>query len=326
VSDARLRELERRWLETQAVQDEAAYLLERVRVGDLERENLALAAMFGHGASGVGLTGDVLLHDYGRLRETSLDDQTLARLAHASCLAALTDDRLSLPVQAGLRRIVTACERFVESGVRVSAGPGFFDDVPSHGLAFRCLQDALDSLGFQHGWERVAAQVVPWLLGCGDPIRERVESRRGKPLELGDVIVCQSDAFSLDPPVENGVTYDLPLGDDLAAALASEIVQRGEGWDVGEPIREDYGTVLLCRFDTQTYCVTVQWVPIRGGDNFWAISFHHARGFWGVLLRRPVNYEQLAHLKSVVFQIVQASPSRFVRPEWLLDAAFDEEV
>ncbi len=38
MSDSKLRELERRWRETQAVEDEAAYLLERVRVGELEQE------------------------------------------------------------------------------------------------------------------------------------------------------------------------------------------------------------------------------------------------------------------------------------------------
>jgi hypothetical protein len=52
VSDARLRELERRWKETNSPDDEAAYLLERVRVGDLTRERLELAAYCGHeGAS-----------------------------------------------------------------------------------------------------------------------------------------------------------------------------------------------------------------------------------------------------------------------------------
>ncbi len=48
MSDARLRELERRWKETQSPDDEAAYLLERVRVGDLTRERLELAAYCGH--------------------------------------------------------------------------------------------------------------------------------------------------------------------------------------------------------------------------------------------------------------------------------------
>ena len=48
MSDTRLRELERRWKETGSPDDEAAYLLERVRVGDLTQERLELAAYCGH--------------------------------------------------------------------------------------------------------------------------------------------------------------------------------------------------------------------------------------------------------------------------------------
>ena len=48
MSDSRLRELERRFRKTGAVEDEAAYLLERVRVGDLAQEKLELAAYCGH--------------------------------------------------------------------------------------------------------------------------------------------------------------------------------------------------------------------------------------------------------------------------------------
>lgn len=51
MSDQRLRELERRWRETGAVVDEAAYLLERVRVGDLDLERLELAAYCGSAAA-----------------------------------------------------------------------------------------------------------------------------------------------------------------------------------------------------------------------------------------------------------------------------------
>lgn len=50
MSDTKLRDLERRWRETGTVDDEAAYLLERVRVGDLTRERLDLAAYLGHRA------------------------------------------------------------------------------------------------------------------------------------------------------------------------------------------------------------------------------------------------------------------------------------
>ena len=48
MSDARLRELERRWRESGSTEDEAAYLRERVRVGDLTQERLELAAYCGH--------------------------------------------------------------------------------------------------------------------------------------------------------------------------------------------------------------------------------------------------------------------------------------
>lgn len=51
MTDARLRELERRWKETGAVEDEAAYLLQKVRAGALTQERLELAAYCAHEAS-----------------------------------------------------------------------------------------------------------------------------------------------------------------------------------------------------------------------------------------------------------------------------------
>ncbi len=57
MSDARLRELERRWKETNSPDDEAAYLLERVRVGDLTRERLELAAYCGQEGASRALGG-----------------------------------------------------------------------------------------------------------------------------------------------------------------------------------------------------------------------------------------------------------------------------
>ncbi|MBX3470000.1 MAG: hypothetical protein KF878_24245 [Planctomycetes bacterium] len=49
MSDATLRHLERRWLQTGSADDEAAFLLRRVRSGALSPERLALAAYCGHG-------------------------------------------------------------------------------------------------------------------------------------------------------------------------------------------------------------------------------------------------------------------------------------
>ena len=51
MSDERLRDLERRWRLTEAVDDEAAYLLERVRVGDLDQARLELVAYLGRRAA-----------------------------------------------------------------------------------------------------------------------------------------------------------------------------------------------------------------------------------------------------------------------------------
>jgi len=48
MTDQRLRELERRWQEAGAVVDEAAFLLERVRVGELVVDDLRRAAYCGH--------------------------------------------------------------------------------------------------------------------------------------------------------------------------------------------------------------------------------------------------------------------------------------
>lgn len=48
MSDDRLRALERRWRETGSADDEAALLLERVRLGRLDRGRLELAARWGH--------------------------------------------------------------------------------------------------------------------------------------------------------------------------------------------------------------------------------------------------------------------------------------
>lgn len=48
MSDTKLREAERRWRETGAAEDEGAYLVERVRAGELKRQRLMLAAYCGY--------------------------------------------------------------------------------------------------------------------------------------------------------------------------------------------------------------------------------------------------------------------------------------
>ncbi len=65
MSDEKLRELERRWKESGSVEDESAWLRERVRVGDLAPSKLQLVAELGDpaaqhalGHASVGLAGE----------------------------------------------------------------------------------------------------------------------------------------------------------------------------------------------------------------------------------------------------------------------------
>ena len=56
VTDARLRELERRWNQSGSVEDEAALLQERVRAGDLDEVSLARVGHLGYPAAKLALS------------------------------------------------------------------------------------------------------------------------------------------------------------------------------------------------------------------------------------------------------------------------------
>jgi hypothetical protein len=106
MSDERLREAERRWKESGSVEEEARYLLERVRVGDLTRDRLEFAAYLGH----VGAVQALAPRDVEPLwngRSVSLhtlfasDPSLPLRVGHAIANAVVArsedQDRLELP-------------------------------------------------------------------------------------------------------------------------------------------------------------------------------------------------------------------------------------
>ena len=96
MSDQRLRQLERRWRETGATHDEAAFLLERVRTGQLDQENLALAAYCGN-------TGAMAaMEEAAPERPDGLEEwvRGLARWRFGLARAAETAADLSLPIWA----------------------------------------------------------------------------------------------------------------------------------------------------------------------------------------------------------------------------------
>ena len=173
MSDQRLRDLEQRWRSTGLLADEVVFLLERVRVGALDPTKLRLAALIGHEACAVA-AGDVTPYDQRCLYKLDLDDETLARLAHASCLISLIDDGYPEDIRIRLRASVDACERFIAVGERVSPDdPHFYAAVPSSGHALGSLQTAHDLFGVLEAYRRLGPWLVPWLLGGGDPIRTR---------------------------------------------------------------------------------------------------------------------------------------------------------
>ena len=124
MSDAKLRELERRWKETGAVEDEAAYLLERVRVGELTQERLELAAYCGHDGAKRAIpsdrpftrdhvrSADTPLYYHVRLWALALGDICAPsdRVQVAACVIAVLADQAALPSEA-----ISSFERLLAS-------------------------------------------------------------------------------------------------------------------------------------------------------------------------------------------------------------------
>lgn len=138
MSDQKLRDLERRWKETGTVEDEAAYLLERVRVGDLSQERLELAAYCGHEGARKSLGWGFEVASLTRCLERALAvDQHLAarlllqvarRAAEASglaqpdplrCLRA-TEDWLADPSEPNRAAASVASQQTIASSIHRS--------------------------------------------------------------------------------------------------------------------------------------------------------------------------------------------------------------
>jgi hypothetical protein len=131
---------------------------------------------------------------------------------------------------------------------------------------------------------------------------------------VGEVLVFESEAFSLVPPTDRkGVRYDLPLGDDIADYLKSRIQDTGSEWSIMDPVREDFGSVLLLSREKATFTVTVSWQ----GDRNWALVFGQMHGCIGWLLRRKPDAETLSEIMSLVERHVFAEPGRFRNARWI---------
>lgn len=251
VADERLRRLERCWKETGAPQDEAAYLIEQLRLqgdlpwgsysrlaeldvpaamdllltrlqrGSLQGEHLRLAALLGHEparrGSGSPEPWDLLdprrawleaLNDWGRgaLRVglISMPDEGRIR-ATIAILNVTTRGRGMTRCQLAQ---VQAALRIAEADV-ASPTHEFLDGAPLYAIAeaggedvyspARCLTKCFVDSELSSGWPQSVASLIidqlelvtpaeaahvikqellPWALGCFDPIRERVLLRK----------------------------------------------------------------------------------------------------------------------------------------------------
>ncbi len=147
--DARLRDLARRARETGAPEDGAAWLLERVRTGDLGRENLRLAAHLGDPAATAALDDRAPVREPGELRAwaAALEHWGPDVLARASVAAAETI--LGARSPASVRAAIEAARAFVDQPTEarrwVARGAAtHFDRVSSQipSIAAECARDA----------------------------------------------------------------------------------------------------------------------------------------------------------------------------------------
>lgn len=205
MTDARLRELERRWRESGAERDHARFLVERLRTGELSLDRARLAAHLGDAAARAALGLAREPHDLAGQRAwaAALSDWGREVPGRAGVAAA----RLVLPVfDRGLnpdprpRRALRAAEQFlvcpcdrhegrallagdlVEAAAHDDAGTAVWEAVravvgPADGVA-GALEAVVVAAGRVTGVLAVRAAIrdalVPWALGYGDPLARRM--------------------------------------------------------------------------------------------------------------------------------------------------------
>jgi hypothetical protein len=116
-SDEKLRDLERTFRQTGSPDDEAAWLLERVRIGELTPERLELAAYCGHEAARRAIQTS---HGAASIKDLAT---YASRCGRPACVyAMLVACRLlieQLPDQSDARELLVIAEEWLEQGGKV---------------------------------------------------------------------------------------------------------------------------------------------------------------------------------------------------------------
>ena len=147
---------------------------------------------------------------------------------------------------------------------------------------------------------------------------------------LNVAAIFRSSRFSLEPPVENGVPYDVPLGDDLAAELALAVQRVAPQLRADQPIREDWGTVMDILADGERYRVSVQWLGYRHADaeETWGFSVSNPTrvGCLGMLLQKRLPARHEGAVRDALAKALASEPGTFEGVEWLTQAEYDRRV
>lgn len=185
MADERQRELERK-ASAGDVEAEAKLLLERVRSGDLTEERLKLAAYLGHepAAVAVGIAASPFppTQDIRRWLAAAphLGELGLWRAALATIEA--TEGACGVRVSDGgptILALTTDAEQWVLELTR-ERPPSCQGHV---GTAHAIVGDGIPLLGSSVLAERIRTELLPWALGLGDPVRDRVEARKREAAE-----------------------------------------------------------------------------------------------------------------------------------------------
>jgi hypothetical protein len=125
---------------------------------------------------------------------------------------------------------------------------------------------------------------------------------------VNDVLIFESDTFSVEPPLsERGLRYDLPLGDDIAAHLKERLARKGVVWRIDDPVKEDFGAVLMLERGKEVFTITMSWQ----GDKSWAMVFGQMRGCLGWFFNRKPAVEPLREIKLMVNDVVFGDAENF---------------
>jgi hypothetical protein len=207
VTDERLRALDRRRLGSGAITDEAAWLQERLRRGDLSRERLYLAAALGHPAALAALalrprSATWVSWAWLRLAGPRLEPAAAVRVALALTLPG--EERAEPALGALLRWCACPCAGHTvdvkTTEESLTSSGAWDDDALVHSLvraACRFVSGASDELDWLFGIDllrrsphapravkELQGLVVPWALGQGDPIALRAEAAQEVLLRL----------------------------------------------------------------------------------------------------------------------------------------------